>query len=83
VCVACVGVSPVPVTWDGFDGIQSAVLALLTSGFYGISMSHSDIGGCVHHLVPGPLRLPWALLCVCAALGRFAHVQENWALAVL
>eukprot|EP00854_Cymbomonas_tetramitiformis_P020636 gene20636-24738_t len=33
------------VTWDSFDGLQSAVIGALSSGLSGISMTHSDIGG--------------------------------------
>jgi alpha-glucosidase len=33
------------VTWDAWDGFQSAVTATLSGGFSGISLNHSDIGG--------------------------------------
>ncbi len=33
------------VTWDKHDGFQSAIIATLTSGFSGVSLNHSDIGG--------------------------------------
>lgn len=33
------------VTWDKYDGFQSAILATLTGGFSGISLNHADIGG--------------------------------------
>ena len=33
------------VTWDEHDGFQSAIIATLASGFSGVSLSHSDIGG--------------------------------------
>ncbi|MEJ7814663.1 MAG: alpha-glucosidase [Rubrobacter sp.] len=33
------------VDWDEHDGIKSAVTALLSSGFSGYSLEHSDIGG--------------------------------------
>lgn len=32
-------------TWDEHDGFKSAVIATLSSGFSGISLTHSDIGG--------------------------------------
>lgn len=32
-------------TWDGRDGIRSAVTGLLTGGISGFSLNHSDIGG--------------------------------------
>ena len=33
------------VTWDIYDGLQSAINATLTGGFSGLSLNHSDIGG--------------------------------------
>ena len=33
------------VTWDRYDGIKTSIMALLTGGFSGISLNHSDIGG--------------------------------------
>ncbi|MEN0060992.1 MAG: alpha-glucosidase [Myxococcota bacterium] len=33
------------VTWDEFDGIKSAVVGLLSGGYSGMSLNHSDIGG--------------------------------------
>jgi sulfoquinovosidase len=33
------------VTWDEYDGLKSAVTGLLSSGFSGFSLQHSDIGG--------------------------------------
>ncbi len=33
------------VTWDGHDGIKTAVTGMLTSGLSGYSLTHSDIGG--------------------------------------
>jgi alpha-glucosidase len=33
------------VSWDGFDGIKTAVTGLLSSGMSGFSFNHSDIGG--------------------------------------
>jgi alpha-glucosidase len=33
------------VTWDGNDGLQSAITGLLSGGLSGISLNHSDIGG--------------------------------------
>lgn len=33
------------VTWDEYDGFESAVLGLLTSGLSGIALNHSDSGG--------------------------------------
>jgi hypothetical protein len=32
-------------TWDTMDGLGSAVMGLITSGFAGYSLTHSDIGG--------------------------------------
>lgn len=34
-------------SWDRFDGIKTAVTGLLSSGFSGFSLNHSDIGGCI------------------------------------
>ncbi len=33
------------VTWDDHDGLKSAITGLLSSGFSGMSINHSDIGG--------------------------------------
>ena len=33
------------VSWDRYDGIKTAVMGLLSSGFSGYSLNHSDIGG--------------------------------------
>jgi len=33
------------VSWDGYDGLQSALTGLLTGGFTGFSLNHSDTGG--------------------------------------
>jgi len=33
------------VTWDHFDGIQSALNGMLSSGMSGFSLGHSDVGG--------------------------------------
>jgi alpha-glucosidase len=33
------------VSWDGHDGIKTAVVGLLSSGISGYSLNHSDIGG--------------------------------------
>ncbi len=32
-------------SWDGFDGIKTALIGLLSSGLSGFSLNHSDIGG--------------------------------------
>lgn len=33
------------VSYDRFDGLQSAMIGLLNSGMSGFSLGHSDIGG--------------------------------------
>jgi alpha-glucosidase len=33
------------VTWDKYDGMKTSIMALLSGGFSGISLNHSDIGG--------------------------------------
>ena len=33
------------VTWDEHDGIKTAITSMLGSGFSGVSLNHSDIGG--------------------------------------
>ncbi|MBF0441512.1 MAG: alpha-glucosidase, partial [Oligoflexales bacterium] len=33
------------VSWDGYDGIKTAVVGLLSSGLSGFSLNHSDTGG--------------------------------------
>ncbi len=42
------------VSWDRFDGIKSAVTALLSSGLSGFAFNHSDIGG--YTAVTNPIR---------------------------
>lgn len=32
-------------SWDGFDGMASAVTGLLSSGLSGMSIAHTDLGG--------------------------------------
>ena len=32
-------------SWDGFDGIKTVVLGMISSGISGFSFTHSDIGG--------------------------------------
>ncbi len=32
-------------SWDGNDGLRSAVLGAMTGGFSGIALNHSDVGG--------------------------------------
>jgi len=33
------------VTWDHYDGLQSAMIGLINSGISGFTLGHSDIGG--------------------------------------
>ena len=33
------------VKWDQFDGLQSAMIGMLTGGLSGLTITHSDIGG--------------------------------------
>jgi alpha-glucosidase len=35
------------VSWDHHDGIKTAVIGMLSSGFSGYSLNSSDIGGCI------------------------------------
>ena len=32
-------------TWDHFDGLQTAITGMLSGGFSGFSLIHSDTGG--------------------------------------
>lgn len=41
------------VSWDEFDGIKTTVIAMMSSGFSGFSLNHSDIGGCIALTIPG------------------------------
>ncbi|KAF7725051.1 hypothetical protein EC973_000458 [Apophysomyces ossiformis] len=34
-------------SWSNTDGMKSAIIAMLSSGFSGFSVTHSDIGGCL------------------------------------
>ena len=46
-------------SWTAEDGIRSAVTGLLSSGFSGFSLNHSDIGGYTTTAIPGfPLKIP-------------------------
>ena len=46
-------------SWRREDGIKSAVVGLLSSGFSGISMTHGDIGGYIATTLPNlPFRIP-------------------------
>ena len=46
-------------SWSQEDGIKSAVIGLLSSGFSGFSLNHSDIGGYTATTMPKvPFRLP-------------------------
>ena len=33
------------VSWDGYDGLQSAITGAVSSGLTGSALTHSDIGG--------------------------------------
>ena len=33
------------VTWDQYDGLQTAITGMLSGGFSGFSLIHSDTGG--------------------------------------
>ncbi len=33
------------VTWDGYDGLATAIIGMLSQGLSGYSLTHSDIGG--------------------------------------
>lgn len=41
------------VTWDKYDGLKTAIMATLTGGFSGISLTHSDIGGYTNASIGG------------------------------
>lgn len=45
------------VTWDEHDGIKSAVIGMLSGGFSGFSITHSDIGGYTTIYAPPTLEL--------------------------
>lgn len=42
------------VTWDRFDGLRSAVIGLLGSGFSGFALQHGDAGGYTSTMPPLP-----------------------------
>jgi len=70
--------------WDREDGIKSALVGLLSSGYAGISLNHGDIGGYTATTLPrSPLRIPfvsytrgkelllrWTELCAFTAVFR-------------
>lgn len=41
------------VTWDAYDGMQSALIGLLSGGFSGLALNHSDIGGYTNVTIEG------------------------------
>lgn len=41
------------VTWDQYDGLKTAIMATLTGGFSGLSLTHSDIGGYTNATIAG------------------------------
>ncbi|HZJ09250.1 MAG TPA: alpha-glucosidase, partial [Trueperaceae bacterium] len=45
------------VTWDGHDGLRSALKGLLSSGFSGYSLQHGDVGGYTSTVSPLPRRV--------------------------
>lgn len=45
------------VTWDHYDGLESAIIGLMNGGFSGISLNHSDIGGYTSLALVGKLGL--------------------------
>ncbi|MCA9772408.1 MAG: alpha-glucosidase, partial [Myxococcales bacterium] len=56
------------VTWDGNDGLRSAIKGLVSGGFSGISLNHTDIGGYTTFGV-GPI----------VVTGRTKELFERWA----
>jgi alpha-glucosidase len=71
------------VTWDEYDGIKSAVVGLLNSGFSGFSIEHTDIGGYqavdqmgFHYVRSKELFLRWAEMAAFSAVFR-THYGSN------
>ncbi len=54
------------VSWDEYDGLKSAVTGLLSGGFSGFSLNHSDIGG--YTTITSPI----------ADYHRSAELLERW-----
>jgi alpha-glucosidase (family GH31 glycosyl hydrolase) len=52
------------VSWDAYDGLQSAILGYLSGGLSGLALTHSDVGGytMVHKCV-GTLCLTYNRSC--------------------
>ncbi len=47
-------------SWSAADGIRCGVTALLSAGFSGFSLNHTDIGGYITTAIPGfPLKVPF------------------------
>ena len=53
-------------TWDHYDGLQSALLGLVGSGFSGIALNHSDTGGYTSLTMMG------------SAYGRSPELLKRW-----
>ncbi len=66
------------VSWDAHDGMKTAVTSVLSSGFSGYSITHSDIGGCIafDYLVYKIKRTP-ELVLRWMELGAFSPVFRN------
>lgn len=76
------------VSWDEYDGIKTAVTGLLSSGFSGYSLNHSDIGG--YTAITNPIKnyhrskellLRWIELSAFNAVFRTHEgnrPDENW-----
>ena len=75
--------------WDREDGIASALVGLLSSGFSGFSLNHGDIGGYTATTMPSlPFRIPligfrrtrellWRWIELCAFTAVFRTHEGN------
>ena len=66
------------VTWDGYDGLASAVHGLLEGGFSGLALNHSDAGG--YTVVPvadPPVQRSAELLMRWVELGAFTTLLRT------
>jgi alpha-glucosidase (family GH31 glycosyl hydrolase) len=76
------------VTWDSHDGLGTVIIAMLTEGLSGYSLTHSDIGGYtaidffpLHYIRSKSLLMRWCELAAFATMYR-SHLgtlpTKNW-----
>ena len=65
------------VTYDAFDGLNSAFLGMVSGGLSGHALSHSDIGG--YTMIKECIKLPGRPAPVCFEYVRTPELLRRWA----